>query len=326
MQVGLTSSSLATGGAHSATVSSSTVAPTQAVRQKLPATASEYPASPLITTRPQRYSVQLNDQLTTLQQADHYLGQLEQQLLDYRHSQRKGGQAQSTALMQMLDKRAALSGGAVDRQLQPVLQGEARVTFHSPDLANLVHNPTPGTRMFSVSDGRQTQLSAVMLSEDDSAGQYQTRLTNALRRVGVQVHQQADGISFSTTEKQWPDIERTLSVRTDGDKSAFMPLKTFAEPSQAERLAQRLQQGGGAGISQTLEGINQQRAQMAVQQEKARQLIDGMSRFPQTENAVQASENLGGVLDSANHNYQVLLQAVNGQARISSQTVRNLLG
>ncbi|HHW0529743.1 TPA: flagellar hook-associated protein [Escherichia coli] len=325
MQVGLTSSSLATGGAHSAAVSSSTVASTQAVRQKLPATASEYPASPLITTRPQRYSVQLNDQLTTLQQADHYLGQLEQQLLDYRHSQRKGGQAQSTALMQMLDKRAALSGGAVDRQLQPVLQGEARVTFHSPDLANLVHNPTPGTRMFSVSDGRQTQLSAVMLFEDDSAGQYQTRLTNALRRVGVQVHQQADGISFSTTEKQWPDIERTLSVRTDGDKSAFMPLKTFAEPSQAVRLAQSLQQGG-AGISQTLESINQQRAQMAVQQEKARQLIDGMSRFPQTENAVQASENLGGVLDSANHNYQILLQAVNGQARISSQTVRNLLG
>ena len=294
MQVGLTSSSLATGGAHSAAVSSSTVAPTQAVRQKLPATASEYPASPLITTRPQRYSVQLNDQLTTLQQADHYLGQLEQQLLDYRHSQRKGGQAQSSALMQMLDKRTALSGGAVDRQLQPVLQGEARVTFHSPDLANLVHNPTPGTRMFSVSDGRQTQLSAVMLSEDDSAGQYQTRLTNALRRVGVQVHQQADGISFS-------------------------------EPSQADRLVQSLQQGG-AGISQTLESINQQRVQMAVQQEKARQLIDGMSRFPQTESAVQASENLGGVLDSANHNYQVLLQAVNGQARISSQTVRSLLG
>ncbi len=228
-------------------------------------------------------------------------------------------------ITQMLDKRTALSGGAVDRQLQPVLQGEARVTFHSPELANLVHNPTPGTRMFSVSDGRQTQLSAVMLSEDDNAGQYQTRLTNALRRVGVQMHQHADGISFSTTEKQWPDIESTLSVRADGDKSAFTPLKTFAEPSEAERLAQSLQQGG-AGISQALEGINQQRAQMAVQQEKARQLIDGMSRFPQTENAVQASENLGGVLDSANHNYQILLQAVNGQARISSQTVRNLLG
>ena len=66
-----------------------------------------------------------------------------------------------------------------------------------------------------------------MLSEDDSAGQYQTRLTNALRRVGVQLHQQADGISFSTTEKQWPHIERTLSVRTDGDKSAFIAAENF---------------------------------------------------------------------------------------------------
>ncbi|MCR6679720.1 flagellar hook-associated protein, partial [Escherichia marmotae] len=79
-EVGLRSSSVATGCAHSAAVSSSTVAPSQAVRQKLPATASEYRASPLITTRPQRYSVQVNDQLTTLQEADHYLGQLEQQL------------------------------------------------------------------------------------------------------------------------------------------------------------------------------------------------------------------------------------------------------
>ncbi|MCT6985973.1 flagellar hook-associated protein, partial [Salmonella enterica subsp. enterica serovar Senftenberg] len=31
------------------------------------------------------------------------------------------------------------------------------------------------------------------------------------------------------------------------------------------------------------------------------------------------------VLDHANHNYQVLAQAVNGQARLSSQTVRSLL-
>jgi hypothetical protein len=68
--------------------------------------------------------VQLNDQLTTLQQADHYLGQLEQHLLDYRHASRRGGQAQQqkgAELTQWLDKRTALSGGAVDRQLRPVL-------------------------------------------------------------------------------------------------------------------------------------------------------------------------------------------------------------
>lgn len=103
--------------------------------------------------------------------------------------------------------------------------------------------------MFSVSDGRQTQLSAVMLSEDDNAAQYQTRLTNALRRVGVQVHQQADGISFSTTEKQWPDIERSLSVRTDGDKSAFMPLKTFCRAVTGGPLSAKPATGRGGDFS-----------------------------------------------------------------------------
>jgi hypothetical protein len=65
-------------------------------------------------------------------------------------------------------------------------------------------------------------------------------------------------------------------------------------------------------------------AQMAAQQEKARQLIDGMARFPQAESAVKPQSHSVGI-DHANHNYQVLAQAVNGQARLSSQTVRSLL-
>lgn len=72
MQVGLNTTSLSGSGALNPSVQQHTVAQNAPVRQKLPATASDYPASPLITTRPQRYSVQLNDQLTTLQQADHY--------------------------------------------------------------------------------------------------------------------------------------------------------------------------------------------------------------------------------------------------------------
>ncbi|MBS2140743.1 flagellar hook-associated protein, partial [Escherichia coli] len=55
MQVGLTSSSLATGGTHSAAVTSSTVAPTQAVRPKPPAPALETPAPPLMPHPPRRY-------------------------------------------------------------------------------------------------------------------------------------------------------------------------------------------------------------------------------------------------------------------------------
>lgn len=337
MQVGLNTTSLTGNGAlgNSASVRQQAIQPTSATGQKLPATASDYPASPLITTRPQRYSVQLNDQLTTLQQADHYLGQLEQQLLDYRHASRRGGQSQQQKgadVAASLEKRTSLSGGAVDRQLRPVLQGQARVAFQSPELAKIIQQNGASSVMFSVVDGRQTQLSAVAAGDDDQdPRQYSVMMSNALRRVGIQMHDDGGNLSFSTTEAQWPQVENTLSVRSDDGSarsSGFVAVKTFAEPSQADDLLHSLQQGGSrlqGDMQQTLDTISDQRAQMAVQQEKARQLIDGMSRFPESESAIQASQTLGGVLDNANHNYQVLSQAVKGQARISSMTVRSLL-
>lgn len=331
MQVGLNTTSLSASGAHNASVQQQAVAQNAPVHQKSPVTASDYPASPLIATRPQRYSVQLNDQITTLQQADHYLGQLEQQLLDYRHAARRGGQGlqeKSAALIQTLEKRTTLSGGAVDRQLKPVLQGEARVTFHAPELAQTVERKAAGTRMFSIFDGRQTRLSAVAVSDDTDDGQYQVQMSNALRRIGIQTHASQGVMAFSAAEAQWPQIAQTLSVHEEGAKpAAFTPIKTFAEPSLADELLQGVRQGAPSadGVQQALDAIGDRRAQMATQQEKARQLIDGMARFPQTESAVQASKTLGGVLDNANHNYQVLMQAVNGQARLSGQTVRSLL-
>lgn len=183
--------------------------------------------------------------------------------------------------------------------------------------------------MFSVSDGRQTQHSAVVVGEDLDPGQYKMMMSNALRRVGVQVHDQQGALTFSTTEKEWPQIEQTLSVRDmDAKSSAYTQLTTFADPCRTDELLQSVLQGSSRtqdGLQQALDTIGDQRAQMAAQQEKARQLIDGMARFPQAESAVKASESLGGVLDHANHNYQVLAQAVNGQARLSSQTVRSLL-
>lgn len=331
MQVGLHTTSLSGNGALN-TVQQPTVAQNVPVRQKSTAATSDYPASPLIATRPQRYSVQLNDQITTLQQADHYLGQLEQQLLDYRHASRRGGQGgeqKGIAITRMLEKRATLSGGAVDRQLKPVLQGDAQVAFHAPELAQMVQNRAPGTRMFSVSDGRQRQLSAVTTGDEVDGGQYKVMMSNALRRIGIQMHERQGTVTFSTSEAKWPQIAQTLGVHQEGSKpSTFTPLSTFAEPSLTDELLQNVRQGGGRtgeSIQQALDTIGAQRAQMAVQQEKARQLIDNMARFPQAESALQASATLGGVLDNANHNYQILAQAVNGQARLSGQTVRNLL-
>lgn len=140
MQVGLNTTSLSGSGALNPSVQQHSVARNAPVRQS-------YPQRRVIT-RPHRLlppglsatvcsstisSPRCSRPITT--------GQLEQHLLDYRHASRRGGQTQQqkgAELTQWLDKRTALSGGAVDRQLRPVLQGEARVTFHSPELAQML--------------------------------------------------------------------------------------------------------------------------------------------------------------------------------------------
>lgn len=332
MQISLNTTALS---GQSSQVSTRPEAAERAPAVKQPLTRdNDYPASPLLSTRPQRYSVQLNDQLTTQQQADRYLATLEQKMLDYRQSSRRENSASNPhadAIQQLLSQRASLSGGSVDNQLTAVLQGEARVNFQSPELANALHSLQPEALLFSVQQGRQTQLSAITVTEDTDPRQYRTAMHNALRRVGVQVQEKFGDITFSSSEKRWPTIQQSLSVMGEGVRFPAGEVKTLAPVSEAS-LSDRVQNalaGGGQQaqnvVQQALGHISDQRQKLAGQQEKARRLIDDMARFSDAQNAVQAASTLAGSLEEASHNYQLLVEAVNGHARFSSSTVQNLL-
>lgn len=343
MQVGLHTSTLPnTGG-----LSSSSSIRQQGISTTTPVTVkdsagSEYPASPLIATRPQRYSVQLNDQLTALQQADSYLGNLEQKLLDYRHAALSGGRRgsdsstatqQATAIQNLLDKRSKMTAGAVDRQLMPVLSGVAQVSFRSPQLAQIFKSDTPPeSLLFSVQDGRKTLFSAVSVTDDTDTRQYPTFVSNALRRIGVSRQKGAGERTFTTSESQWSQLAHSFSVLGEGRTFSATQkslLQIQAEPSQSEKLSEALSGknwGTAQGaVQETLNQLSEQRQQLAAQQEKARQLIDGMAHFPETQSAVKTSAQLSTALDTASHNYDVLAQAINGQANLSKLTVRSLL-
>ncbi|PSN07850.1 flagellar hook-associated protein [Siccibacter turicensis] len=304
------------------------------VKQQHSRQENDYPASPLLSTRPQRYSVQLNDQLTTQQQADRYLATLEQKLLDYRQSSQRGSTAAGqhvSDLQRLLTQRASLSGGSVDNQLNAILQGEARVQFQSPELTAAVNSLQPEALLFSVQQGRQTLLSAITVSEETDPRQHRTAMHNALRRVGVQLHDESGTISFSSSEKQWPDIQRSLSAMGQGIRFPAGDVKTLSpvsDTSLTDKLQHALTSGGQQGqavVQQVLGQISHERQKLSGQQEKVRRLIDDMSRFSESQNAVQAASTLAGSLEEASHNYQLLAEAVNGHARFSSSTVQNLL-
>jgi len=336
MQVSLNTSSLSSADALGTGVikqqqPASQIVPTNV---KTAMAKTDYPASPLISARPQRYSVQLNDQLTCLQEADHYLGQLEQQLLDYRHQSRRGGEAakaQKQAVESLLEKRPQLSSGTVDNQLRPVLQGEARVSFLAPQLSHAMQAQGEESVLLSASKDKEQLLAAVHIEEDKDPRQLRAVMNNALRRVGIQSHAANGDVHFSTREENWPQLQTSLAAIGGGNRFAAgstTAIVTSALPSHSDNLLSALKTSGtrlNSTLQQTLEHIGQSREQLATQQEKARQMIDGMARYSQSQNAEQASQALSKMLNRASHNYQTLAEAVNGQASLSSLTVRSLL-
>lgn len=292
----------------------------------------DYPASPLIALRPQRYSVQLNDQLTVLQQADGYLSRLEKALLNQRHALLNSGQQGEggTALGELLAKRIPLSAGRVDRQLQPVLQGEAQVTFDAPELAALLEaDGGPVSLMFSVESGRGRRLAAVSLTDPADALNPAMQIKNALQRTGVMPRYGAGRWTFTAGEADWPQLQRSFTV-TDAKGEQARRLTLHANPAPAEALAAALATGQRDGLQGMVQGVlsqvGEQRQLLASAQEKARQRMDVMARFPEAQSAERASAALGQTLAWACHHYDTLVQAVSGQANLPALTVQNLLG
>lgn len=328
MQVGLQTATQSSGNALIRTQISD---PTRVASRPKRNEREEYPASPLIALRPQRYSVQLNDQLTVLQQADSYLSQLEKSLLNQRHANAAGGQRgeSSATLADLLANRAQRSAGRVDRQLLPVLQGEAQVTFYAPELAALLaNNDEPVSLMFSAEAGHGRRLAAVSLDNPAEALNPIMQIKNALQRTGILPYYSEGRWTFATAEADWPQLQHSFSV-ADAKGEHVRRLVLHASPSPCDALGAALASGQRDGlqgmVQSMLNQVGEQRQRLASAQEKARQRMDVMARFPESQSAEQASAALGQTLAWACHHYDTLVQAVNGQANLPALTVQNLL-
>lgn len=328
MQVGLQTT---TRGTDNARLPAQIGDPARVTSRPKRAEREEYPASPLIALRPQRYSVQLNDQLTVLQQADSYLLRLEKSLLDQRHANASGGPrgTNSTALVDLLANRTPLSAGRVDRLLLPVLQGEAKVTFHSSELAELLSSDgEPISLMFSVDAGHARRLAAVSLDNPTDALNPLMQIKNALQRTGVTPHYGEGKWTFTVDEARWPQLQRSFSIANAKGEHVRRPV-LHASPSLSDTLRAALESGQRDGVQSRVQSVlnhvAEQRQHLASAQEKARQRMDVMARFPQAQSAEQAAATLGQTLAWGCHHYETLVQAVNGQANLPALTVHNLL-
>jgi hypothetical protein len=306
----------------------------------------EYPASPLITARPQRYSVLLNDQLTTIQLADDYLLQLENILLDIRHSRfrnsKERGKGRSNdknnELKFILENRTTLSGEAVDRDLRCVVQGNPQVHFQIPQLPDLLKSSVGDAVLFSRENRRTKEFASVLTSMEDSSAERSQSLNHGLRRLGIRVvsSNPIDGYLFSCDENDWQEIEKSLKVVINGTKVQANGNTTSITLKKVTAIADELflftnslvlqdDQPTERLIQHALNIVAEQRQFVAQQQGLVNQLIKGMVEYHHDDFARNAASAVSVFLSGVKHSYQVLDYAISGQANFLGLTVRNIL-
>lgn len=311
-------------------------APVSNVANTPPRQSSNFPDAPLISSQPLRYNVQLNQQLTRVQQADHFLQATESQLLKVNHALSRRGDrqtalAETQTLQSLLSQRQTLSGGSVNRQLQVSLEGKSQVNFQLRDGRALVNNPQPELLTFSLA-GQQREISAAAITADSTPQQTLLSLNQALGKWGI--HGKLDAqrdVQFQVDEQQWSRVNQHLSVQGGGERypqSQFFPVKPQAETTLEDEVARVLANPAQLEslqptLDSTLEQLTRQRKQLVRTKALVQQRVDSMSNF----NSVQADSLAQEVAQQlGQRNYGRVADALGAQANVPRATVKNVLG
>jgi hypothetical protein len=326
-------------GIRSATLSSTPLqaqSPVSAVANTHSRQTSSFPDAPLISSQPLRYNVQLNQQLTRVQQADHFLQATENQLLKVSHALNKRGNrqaalAEAQTLQSLLAQRQTLSGGSVNRQMQVTLEGKSQVNFQLRDAHSLLNNPQSELLTFSLA-GQQREISAAAITAYSTPQQTLISLNQALGKWGI--HGKLDAqrdVQFQVDEQQWSRVNQHLSVQGGGERyphSQFFPVKPQVENTLEDDVARvlanpSLLESLQPTLDTTLEQITRQRKQLVRTKMLVQQRVDSMGNLSSN----QANTMAKDVVQQLNqHEYSSLADALGAQANVPRATVKNVLG
>lgn len=299
----------------------------------------DFPESPFISSQPLRYNVQLNRQLTALQRAEGYLHTTERQVAQLQRAlqqERAETEIKPLALktLHWLQQRTAMSGNAVDRQLNFVPEQRTEVNFALHGAEQLLQPAESETLLFSLT-GNGYNVVAVNLPAYASPAQNLLRLNNGLGRLGIHGRLDPQGnAQFHVDEKRWAEIEAHLQVRGGGGrftKESFQPLKLQPEVVLEDRvrdIAAKPQEAKKhlAGIQQAMGQITGQMRKLSEHKRNTGVQINSMSSFSAPNSALMAAEALAEKLLQGRSQYAMWANMLTAQGNARSAMVRNLLG
>ncbi|WMI97587.1 hypothetical protein RBU55_18675 [Pseudomonas chlororaphis subsp. aurantiaca] len=199
-------------------------------------------------------SLQVNQQLSSVQSAHSYLTQVSEQLKDLKRDLGRsigaaksstpdlGGLARSvTSLNKLLDNRSRLSAASLDAQLGLSLDEPLRSRFSIKGLETIPAVLASGSETLLFNAGRHMPGPiAVVLDDDMSAAQLLRRFNTSLAQAGLhaEVNENAQ-LRFSAAEPQWRKLKGQLSVQGEDklfSKTGFTPVRSQEDNLLGEPL------------------------------------------------------------------------------------------
>lgn len=292
------------------------------------------------------FNLQLNQQLSSMQSADSYLGDLQDRLgglklnlsreLSAPQSQDREAVRQATRQVnELLEQRARRSDGSLDANFRLRLNEPVRSRFSLEGLESVQDIQRSGRETLLFSAGRLlAEPAAVVLDDGMSTEQVLRRFNATLGQAGIRAELDGDGaLKFSAPEADWQQLKGQLAVQGEGKlfaqgkntrlKSQEEGLLAF--PTEIKTDAFREQRQLLDSVVSALDRIGGLRDQLRHRQDDIRDFLDRHASEDEREWAHNfAASMLDRMGRSATH-YSAAAQTVVAQANLSRFAVVSLL-
>jgi len=292
------------------------------------------------------FSIQLNQQLSALQSAERYLGDLEYRLsnlklaLSRELSAARGSDKETVrqAMRQvndLLERRAERSGNALDSALKLHLNEPVRSRFSLPGLDSLEAIRQSGKETLLFSAGRSGGEPAAVVLKEGLGDQQMLRSFNAgLAQLGIRAELDENGrLKFSARESDWQAMRGQLAVQGEGKlfpKGRYTRLEGREdrilelpdEPALDSRQELRAQLDS---VVAALDKVVDMREQIAQRREEIRAFLERQSDQDEKQWALGYAGSVFTIMRRNPSSYAAVTQAVMAQANLSRFAVVSLL-
>ncbi|WP_462380877.1 hypothetical protein [Pseudomonas sp. Marseille-QA0892] len=292
------------------------------------------------------FSVQLNQQLTSMQSAESYLSDLHARLSDLKLnlSRELSSPAEPGAegrldpglkkVRQLLDQRAERSANSLDAGLRLRLHEPVRTRVHLPGLESLdaIHRAGNETLLFTA--GRYlAEPVAVLLDEGLSDEQVLRRLNTGLGQAGLRAELEKDGaLVFSARESDWAKLKDHLVVQ--GEDKLFPKARTALKGEEEQLMALPATLGNESfrdlrkvldNVVAALDKVGALREQLASRQAEIREFLARQTHADEREWAQSYARSVFDLMNRSPSSYAAVTHTVVAQATLSRSAVVSLL-